>query len=272
MSGLSLFLYCMGYYLLAGISISIGYHRALTHQSLVLSKWFERSIITLGLPAGTPIQWVGNHRYHHAHADHEQDPHSPVIDGFWYAHNGWYFDCKNPLLCFLYAVAGPLRTIYDGWNRPRTNRQYDHFADDIAKDPYYLWMSKPMVFFCALLIHVAVTYGLLFLVWGSWGIMALWITQTLIYNLGDAINSVAHLYGKRPFQTNHQARNHWFIGIFAAGEWHANHHTFPNSAQQGLLRWQIDWPWQFIKVLKRLGIASQIKRPEESQITQSLQD
>ena len=104
---------CVIYYLLAGLTVGVGYHRVLTHRSAVLPKWLERSIVTIGLPAGTPIKFVGNHRYHHYYADRKQDPHSPVVDGFWFAHVGWYMNTKNIFICVLYCLAGPLRMVID---------------------------------------------------------------------------------------------------------------------------------------------------------------
>lgn len=84
----SVLVFILAYYLLAGLGVNLGYHRLLSHRSLRVPKWLERTLVILGLPAGTPIQWAGNHRYHHAHTDTELDPHSPVHQGFWYAHVG----------------------------------------------------------------------------------------------------------------------------------------------------------------------------------------
>lgn len=92
---ITLAIYCFGYYLAAGLAINIAYHRCLSHRSFKLRKPLERIFVTLGLPAGTPIQWAGSHRFHHQYADEERDPHSPVRDGFWHAHVGWY---KHPLV------------------------------------------------------------------------------------------------------------------------------------------------------------------------------
>ena len=119
---LALVIACAGYYFGAGMAICIGYHRVISHRSAVLSKGLERLLVTLGLPAGTPIQWAGNHRFHHAHADQADDPHSPR-DGFWHAHNGWYIGRKDVLPCVLYALAGPLRILFDGVHRPRSNQR-----------------------------------------------------------------------------------------------------------------------------------------------------
>ena len=260
-------IYCLGYYLLAGVAINLGYHRVLSHRALKLPKWLERFAVTLGLPAGTPIQWAGNHRHHHATADEEGDPHSPVRDGFWHAHVGWYIQTDLWWICLLYSLAGPLRALYDGWNRARTNREFDHFAPDVAADPYYRWVSRPGPYLFACWLHTALFFGATTLLWGAPGLVALWLTSVAVYNLGDAIDSMAHLVGSRPYASTHHARNHWFLGFLTLGEgWHANHHEFPSSARHGLLEGQPDWTWGMIRLLERVGWASEIKLPGEETI------
>lgn len=256
---MSLFGFCLGYYLLAAIVISVGYHRVLSHRALILSGWLEKTMITLGLAAGTPIQWAGNHRYHHQHTDDKKDPHSPVQDGFWYAHCGWYIGTKNPALCFLYAVAGPVRTVFDAFWRPRTNQLHNGLAQDVKQDRYYAWLSKPAPYACVILIHMGTLIALMYTMWGGAGLIAIYMTYVLIYTVGDFTDSIAHIYGDRPYKETHMARNNWIVGIFGAGEWHANHHTFPSSAKMGLMKGQFDLSWQFIRLCKRLKLAKQIK-------------
>ena len=268
---LTLAAFCGAYYAAAGLAINVAYHRALAHRALRLRKTFERFFVVLGLPAGTPVQWVGNHRFHHRRADAAGDPHSPVRDGFWHAHVGWYIGSKNPSVCFLYAIAGPLRTLFDGWHRPRTNREHDHLAADIAKDGFYRFLSRPLPFLLACWLHVFAGFGAAYLIWGAAGALALWLTLALIYNLGDAIDSVAHLYGSRPFAAAHHARNNPFLGIFALGEgWHANHHVFPSSARHGLFARQFDAAWQIIRLFEKLRIASDVRTPSADQIEAKL--
>ncbi len=257
---MGLFLFCLLYYFVAGISMVIGYHRYLSHRSFKLKKWFEYLIITAGLPAGTPIQWAGNHRYHHAHTDEETDPHSPVISGFWYAHNGWYINSHNPILCFLYALAGPFRIMIDAWRRPRTNQQFNYLAPDIAADPYYAFISKPYPYFIAVLLHLAISFGSAYLFWGLTGVFALWFTLLLIFNFGDAIDSISHLYGEQPYKKNDAARNNIFMSVVTLGDgWHADHHQFPGSAKIGFKKGRIDFSYQVLLILKKLGIASDLK-------------
>src|SRR5262245_2882578 len=124
-------------YLLAGLGVNLGYHRILSHRALRVRRWLEYVLVFLGTPAGTPVQWIGNHRFHHAHADDPDDPHSPVQRGFWHAHTGWYLSTDSATLSAIYALLGPLRLLVDAWMRPRTNQQYNHLATEVARDPFY---------------------------------------------------------------------------------------------------------------------------------------
>jgi len=40
---------------------------------------------------------------------------------------------------------------------------------------------------------------------------------------------------------------------FVAGEWHNNHHLFPNGARSGFLGYQLDLPWLLIRIIHALG-------------------
>ncbi len=261
--------FALTYYLLAGLGVNLGYHRVLSHRSLKLSSWLERTLVTLGLPAGTPVQWAGNHRYHHMHTDTELDPHSPLHRGFWYAHVGWYLGSANVLLCVLYSLAGPARTLVDAWMRPRTNQQHNELARDVATDPYYAWISRPGPYAALMHLHAAIPMIVAVWCWGLAGVAGLWLTFTVLYNLGDAIDSVAHLYGRTLPGQRDASRNSLFMGILILGEgWHANHHRFPWSAKHGLGRGQFDWTWQVIRALHALGFAQEIRLPHTRDLLQ----
>ncbi len=268
---ISLFLCCVFYYMLAALSVGIVYHRALTHKSLKLSPWFEKILVILALPAGTPIQFVGNHRFHHAFSDTEKDPHSPVSKGFWYAHSGWYINSYNPLICILYSISGPLRILWDGWNRPRTNLEYNYMADDIAKNSFYKYISTPYVFQTITLLQALTGIVLFFYFWGTAGIIALWLTLVIIFNLGDSLNSITHLYGDENKKNSDHSRNNAIIALLTMGDgWHANHHLFPDSAKLGLKNNQPDPTFYIIKLLHYLGIAHEIKVPANDTIKRIL--
>ena len=88
-------------YLACGLGITVGYHRLLTHRSFQTYKPIEYGFAMLGSMAiqGGPLDWVADHRKHHAFSDVEGDPHSPhvgngagifgAVRGLWHAHVGW---------------------------------------------------------------------------------------------------------------------------------------------------------------------------------------
>ena len=43
---------------------------------------------------------------------------------------------------------------------------------------------------------------------------------------------------------------------YVAGEWHNNHHLYPNSARSGFLSYQLDLPWCLIWLLSKVGAVS----------------
>lgn len=263
----SIAIFIASYYALAGLGVNLGYHRLLSHRSLKVPKWLERFFVLLGLPAGTPVQWAGNHRFHHAHTDTPLDPHSPVHRGFWYAHVGWYISTDNVVLCLLYSFAGPLRLVIDAFMRPRTNQQYQYLARDVAADRWYCRMSQPWPYAMLMFLHLVVPAGIAYWRWGIGGIVVFWITLTALYNMGDAIDSISHMYGKRLSGQPDASRNSLVMGLLILGEgWHANHHRFPWSAKHGLAHGQIDWTWQVIRLLGALGLATDIRVPAEADL------
>ena len=74
------------------------------------------------------------------------------------------------------------------------------------------------------------------------------------------VNSLSHLYGKRPHVTNDDSTNNWFVALLTFGEgWHNNHHAFPTSARHGLKWYQLDMNWITISIFERLGWATKIR-------------
>lgn len=250
-------LYCFGMYLIGGLGASLGYHRILTHKSAEMPKWFEYLIVTLGLPVGTPVQWVGNHRAHHMCTDQDGDPHSPILGGFWFAHCGWYINSNNVILCILYALAGPIRMLIDGIMRPNTNQKHVHLAKDIQADKYYSFLSQPLIYMVFIWIYLAIIMIVPYLLFDWIGVLASSLTLVFMYNIGDAIDSVAHLYGRKEGKS--EARNNLLLGYLSFGEgWHSNHHMHPNKAQFGTQKNQFDFSHLILKALKQIGIVNKI--------------
>src|SRR3954451_14636267 len=90
-------------YVLSGFGVTVGFHRMLTHRAFATHSATRYVFAALGQLAiqGPVIEWVADHRKHHAHTDKEGDPHSPhvghgdgvmaALRGLWHAHVGWLF-------------------------------------------------------------------------------------------------------------------------------------------------------------------------------------
>lgn len=249
--------YCFGLYFLGGFGASLGYHRILTHQSAEMPKWFEYLIVLLGIPMGTPVQWVGNHRAHHMHSDEKGDPHSPHIGGFWFAHCGWYINSNNTVLCILYSLSGPIRMLIDSVLRPRTNQEHVYLAKDIQSDKFYSFLSRPFVYMLFLWLYIAIIIFIPYIIFGWAGVLASSITLVFVYNIGDAVDSIGHLIGDKLGPS--EARNNTLLGYLAFGDgWHANHHMRPQSAKHGIKQNQFDLSHLMLQGLKKIGIVNKI--------------
>src|SRR3954447_5877382 len=91
-----------GMYLVSAFGITIGYHRLLTHRSFDAPRGVKYALAVMGQTAvqGPVVDWVADHRKHHAFTDEDGDPHSPhghggglkgALHGLYHAHMGWLF-------------------------------------------------------------------------------------------------------------------------------------------------------------------------------------
>src|SRR3954447_25735019 len=90
------------FYVVSGLGITVGFHRYFTHGSFKAARPLRVALAVAGSLAmqGPVVDWVADHRRHHAFADKEGDPHSPwlfgtgpvaLAKGFCHAHFGWLF-------------------------------------------------------------------------------------------------------------------------------------------------------------------------------------
>ena len=222
-------------YFITVYGISLGYHRILTHKGANLPKWFEYTIVTLGVLAlqGGPIEWVAQHRAHHAHADHEGDPHSAAESKRW-AHFDWMFRHNEA------------RVLPE--DRPR-------LTPDLQTHVYYLWLDKYAIFPTILL---AIT---LFVIGGpSWIVWGIFARLIFAYHSTWLVNSAAHGFGYKSFKTNDHSTNNWFVALLTFGEgWHNNHHAFPYSIRHGLGKFEYDPTWWSVLFFKKIGLLKDLK-------------
>lgn len=223
---------CLSLVFLRILAITGGYHRYFSHRSYKTSRAFQFVLAFLGTTAVQkgPLWWAGNHRIHHKYTDRpERDVHSPR-EGFWHAHQGWIFSGRWD--------ATPLEQI-----------------SDFARYPELVWLNRwYFVGPLALAAFCWLVGGFSGLVWGFS------ISTVLLWHLTYSINSVAHIWGKRRYETADDSRNNALLGLLTLGEgWHNNHHRYCASARNGFFWWEVDITWYVLRGLAALGLVWDLK-------------
>ncbi len=225
------------HWLTASVGICLGFHRYLTHRAVILPKWLDYIIITIGTLAcqNGPIKWVAHHRMHHRFSDKDDDPHN-ASRGFWWSHIGW--------MCY-------------------TQHKFDHparitkFARDISGNRYYQFLEKQ---FISLQIGLAILFYLLGGVpWVVWGIF---VRLVLVYHSTWFVNSACHKWGYRNFEIKDDLSTCcWWSAILSYGEgWHNNHHADSKRANNRVKAFEIDPTFIVIKILEKFGCLKLAKR------------
>jgi stearoyl-CoA desaturase (Delta-9 desaturase) len=236
-------------YVIYGLGVTVGYHRLLTHRAFKTYKPVEYGFAvagSMGLQGGV-LDWVADHRKHHAHTDQEGDPHSPHVGhgeglkGLWHAHTGWLFETHGQADWKKYA-----KELYEDPGMRRINRMFPLFA--------LLSLLVPTVL--GFVLHGFTAEGALRgLVWGGL------VRAFFLHHITWSINSVCHYFGRRRFDLEDHSTNVAWLAIPSFGEaWHHNHHAFPRSASHGLRRREIDISALFIGGLERVGLAWNVVR------------
>lgn len=260
-------------YLGIGIGVGLVYHRVLVHRAAKMHPALAYPLVAFVLPAGTPVQWVGNHRHHHAVTDTDADSHSPVRHGFWVAHAGWYLGRREPIICALYGLAGPLRMVFDAFWRPRSNQEHVRYARDIQRERFYATVSRPTPYAALVLGHVFVSWLAAYALFGLWALPLLYLQQLTYFVLGDAVNSLLHMFGRQTWKSGDSSRDNPWLAALTFGEgWHNGHHAFPGSVRSGLLPGQIDVLYLIARGFERLGLMSDLQVPTRTELLEGLQD
>jgi fatty-acid desaturase len=231
----ALAVFVVTYILAINVGIGMCYHRLLTHRGYRVPKWLEYAMAICATTAleGGPMFWVATHRVHHQYSDHVGDPHTPT-EGGWWAHAGWILKGKA-----LHTETAMLA----------------RYAPDLAKNRFYVVLSK--YHWIPLTVE-----GLILLAIGGWQwvLWGIFLRVTVGLHATWLVNSATHLWGSRRFQTRDDSRNSLWVALLTGGEgWHNNHHAHPVSARHGLTWYEIDPNYYGIWLLKKLGLARQIK-------------
>jgi stearoyl-CoA desaturase (Delta-9 desaturase) len=236
-------------YMVTAVGITVGFHRLLTHRAFASYAWVERTFAVLGSLSvqGSVLDWVADHRKHHAHTDREGDPHSPHVGhgsglaGLWHAHVGWLLETQGQA----------------DWKR---------YAADLYEDPGMRRIGRrfPLLALLSLLIPTVLGFVLdgftaggavRGLIWG--GLVRIFF----VHHITWSVNSVCHFFGSRRFDVDDHSTNVGWLAVLSLGEsWHHNHHAFPRSAYHGLRWWEVDPSGVIISGLEKVGLAWNVIR------------
>lgn len=217
---------CVCLYLLQGFGITAGYHRYFAHKTYKTSRVMQFILAFIGGMAGQrgAISWASKHRHHHKYPDKPEDLHTP-IRGFLYSHCGWIF--------------------------------YKAKEKEILKNSGDLMRFKELKFldkhpWLPPLFVASICYC-----FGAWNMVlaGYLLSAILVLHITLCINSLAHVFGSRRYETEDNSRNNWLLAIFAMGEgWHNNHHYYPGSARQGFYWWEYDLSYYILKLMNLMGL------------------
>jgi stearoyl-CoA desaturase (Delta-9 desaturase) len=229
-----LVLLALAFYWLRMFAVTAAYHRYLSHRTFKTSRVFQFILVFIActsLQKG-PLWWAAHHRRHHRLSDQEGDVHSPVQQGFLWAHVGWI--------------------LARDWEETEWKA-----IQDFAKYPELVWMNNwhavPGVLLAVTIYAIG---GLPWLVWGFF------VSTVINWHITFMINSLAHVFGRRRYPTKDDSRNSFILAILTLGEgWHNNHHHYQSSTRQGFFWWEVDVTYYILRAMALVGLVWDLREP-----------
>ncbi|KAL6426388.1 hypothetical protein ACFW04_009108 [Cataglyphis niger] len=228
----------------SGVGTTAGAHRLWCHRSYK-AKWPLRLIlITFQTIAfqNDIYDWVRDHRVHHKFTDTDADPYN-ARRGFFFSHIGWLMLRKHPDVIKKGAMID---------------------MSDIVQDPLVVFQRKWYLYLAVLLSFI-----MPIIVPWMWGesLWNLWhytvIRFCLNLNATWSVNSVAHIWGKKPFNKSITPTDNVGVSVFTLGEgWHNYHHVFPwdyKAAEFG--NYRFNFTTALIDFCAYIGLAYDLKTP-----------
>lgn len=221
---------------------SVGMHRRLIHQSFVCPLWLEHLCVYLGTLVGMagPIGMTRVHDFR------DWAQRQPACHDYFCHRKSFWRDAWWQLHCELVLERPPRFEL-----EPR-----------LAGDRFYSWIERTWM-------AQQLPWALFFFVLGGWA-WVIWgvCARVSVCVIGHwLVGHFAHREGGQSFVVEGAAAQGYNVavaGFISMGEsWHNNHHAFPGSAKLGLFSGEVDPGWWLIKAFEALGLATDIKLPED---------
>lgn len=236
---------------IARTGITAGAHRLWAHRSYKAKKPLKFILILFDCFAfqNDVIEWARDHRVHHKYSETDADPHN-ATRGFFFSHMGWLLVRKHPEV-------------------KEKGAKFD--ISDLTADPMLMFQRRHYklltILFCFVIPTVVPR------LWGESTYVAFYVAALLRYcytlHVTWCINSVAHMWGFRPYDKNISPRQNIFTALCALGEgWHNYHHVFPFDYKTSEFPWMVNPTTMFIDFFVWLGWAYDTKTVSQEAISQ----
>jgi stearoyl-CoA desaturase (delta-9 desaturase) len=235
----------VGLYLIRMFAITGFYHRYFSHKHFKTSRTLQFVFAFIGASSAQrgPLWWASHHRVHHTSSDQKDDPHSPRQHGFIWSHCLWFLAPKN--------FATRQEKIKDFSVFPEL-RWLDRF--DIIAPVVLALLLYTLGYIIETYFNELQVTAMQLLVWGFF------VSTVFLYHATYTINSLAHRYGTRRFNTDDDSRNNAALALITLGEgWHNNHHYYSGSVRQGFVWWEIDITYYILKIMSWFGLVWDLK-------------
>ncbi|MDX9704285.1 MAG: acyl-CoA desaturase [Weeksellaceae bacterium] len=218
---------------------SMFHHRYAAHGMFTMSKFWEKtfhigSFITQGSSYLSPYAYGVMHRLHHAFADTDKDPHSPIFDKDAFRMMWRTRKVYNEIDQEIAVVGDKFKKGVPKW------RKFDRFAS--SNITRVLWV---------------IVYILIYVYFNSpWWLYVLIPIHILMSPVhGVVVNWFSHKYGYRNFEVNDTSTNLFPVDLLMWGEClHNNHHKFGGRPNFRVKWYEFDPLYPIIWCMDKLRI------------------
>jgi stearoyl-CoA desaturase (delta-9 desaturase) len=240
--------------IIMGTHGTIWFHRYCTHKAYKFShpiwRFFTQHLVVKTIPEE---MYVVSHHVHHARSDKPGDP----------------YNSRGGLLYCVLADVNHQSISKDLSESDyyKVARFMRHTGVPINSFKQYMkWgsLANPAYTICTWILNWGFWYAILYLIGGNGLACAIfsaamfWFIFVRVFNYtGHAKGKVKHVDGV-DFDRSNLSINQTRTGLFT-GEWHNNHHLYPDSARAGFLPYQLDLAWMYIYLMHLIGVVSSYK-------------
>lgn len=228
----------MGGYLLNIFYITVLYHRGLTHRALELRPRGFKLIAATGnwLTGIDPKAWACMHRLHHLHSDTTKDPHSPIHQGVF-----------GVLLGQLRSYERVLGKLISG--DPQLTRLVADIPFEVSA------LNRRRLWGLPYLLHFSIAIGLGW-AFQSWMVGTGYFLGIMSHPIqGWMVNSLAHRFGYRNFESTDNSRNNRLVAWLVFGEgFQNNHHELPQNARFSVKSGEVDLGYALCRLAGVMGL------------------